>query len=128
MGPDPRPAAGDPTNTAGDGSLADVVLVSNRGPLAFRLDAGRPAAMASGGGLAGSLFPLVEGTGATWVATSMSEADRLAAAQGIEGDVALALIALRAVPVRLPVTDEIERDPRLEHQTFSTSLPRLPPV
>jgi trehalose 6-phosphate synthase len=63
--------------------LSDVVLVSNRGPLAFRLDDGRPVAAPSGGGLAGSLLPLVEGTGATWVVSSMSEADRLAAASGL---------------------------------------------
>ena len=37
----------------------------------------------SGGGLAGSLFPLVEGSGATWVASSMNEADRLAASAGL---------------------------------------------
>jgi trehalose 6-phosphate synthase len=66
-----------------DLSLADVVLVSNRGPLSFRLEDGRPVAAASGGGLAGSLLPLVEGTGATWVASSMSEADRLAASEGL---------------------------------------------
>jgi trehalose 6-phosphate synthase len=83
MGPDLRPAPGDPTSSAGDGSLADVVIVSNRGPLAYRLDAGRPVATASSGGLAGSLLPLVEGTGATWVASSMNEADRMAAAEGL---------------------------------------------
>jgi trehalose 6-phosphate synthase len=33
--------------------------------------------------LAGSLRPLVEGTGATWVASSLTEADRKAAAQGL---------------------------------------------
>jgi len=83
MGPALRPAPGDPTSAAGDGSLADVVLVSNRGPLAYRLEGGRPVAAASGGGLAGSLLPLVEGTGATWVASSMSEADRMASAEGL---------------------------------------------
>jgi trehalose 6-phosphate synthase len=66
-----------------DRSLADLVLVSNRGPLAFRMEDGLPVATASGGGLAGSLQPLVEGTGATWVDSSMGEADRLAAAQGL---------------------------------------------
>jgi trehalose 6-phosphate synthase len=66
-----------------DRSLADLVLVSNRGPLAFRMEDGRPVATASGGGLAGSLHPLVEGTGATWVASSMNDADRLAAAEGL---------------------------------------------
>ena len=83
MGPDPRPAPmGSPT-TAGDGSLSDVVLVSNRGPLAFRMGDGRVESVPSGGGLAGSLHPLVEGTGATWVACTMNEADRKAASQGL---------------------------------------------
>jgi len=68
---------------AGDGSLADTVLVSNRGPLSFRLVDGEPVRAASGGGLAGSLEPLVEGTGATWVASTLSEADRTAAARGM---------------------------------------------
>ena len=80
--------------TTGDGSLADTVLVSNRGPLTFDLIDGRPVAVASGGGLAGSLQPLVEGTGATWVACTMSPADRLAAAEGL-----MATGGLRVEPV-----------------------------
>ncbi len=83
MGPAADTAPGDRSSAPDDQSLADVVLVSNRGPLAFRLDDGRPVPAASGGGLAGSLHPLVEGTGATWVASTMSEADRLAAAEGL---------------------------------------------
>ncbi|HEY4927806.1 MAG TPA: trehalose-6-phosphate synthase [Acidimicrobiales bacterium] len=83
MGPAPRPVSGDLPTTTGDGSLADTVLVSNRGPLAFRLEEGRPEPVASGGGLAGSLLPLIEGTGATWVACTMNEADRKAAAEGL---------------------------------------------
>jgi len=83
MGPAAVPASGDRSPDPYNRSLADVVLVSNRGPLAFRLEDGRPVPAASGGGLAGSLHPLVEGTGATWVASSMSEADRLAAAEGL---------------------------------------------
>ncbi|HEX4245691.1 MAG TPA: hypothetical protein VHY77_08995, partial [Acidimicrobiales bacterium] len=61
------------------GSLEDLVVVSNRGPLSFRLDEkgqlvrGHPA-----GGLAGSLYPMVAGTGATWVACALSDADRQA--------------------------------------------------
>src|SRR5665213_774277 len=62
---DPRPAPGDSSMTAGDGSLADTVLVSNRGPLTFDLIDGRPVAVASGGGLAGSLQPPAEGLMAT---------------------------------------------------------------
>ena len=63
-------------------SLQDTVLVSNRGPLAFRMHEGRPVPTTTGGGLAGSLRPLVEGTGASWVACALGEADRLAAAEG----------------------------------------------
>ncbi len=67
----------------GEASLADTVLVSNRGPLAFHLEDGVPVAGTSAGGLAGSLQPLVVGTGATWVAAAMGEADRAAAADGL---------------------------------------------
>jgi len=42
-----------------------------------------PVPAASGGGLAGSLHPLVEGTGATWVASTLGEADRRAVALGL---------------------------------------------
>jgi trehalose 6-phosphate synthase len=66
-----------------DGPLADTVLVSNRGPLAFRLEDGVPVAGEVAGGLAGSLRPLVTGTGATWVASAMGEADRAAVAAGL---------------------------------------------
>ncbi len=65
------------------GRLEDTVLVSNRGPLAFRLDGGRPVPGPVGGGLAGTLRPLVAGSGATWVACAMGEADRAAAAAGL---------------------------------------------
>ena len=68
------------------GSLADTVLVSNRGPLAFHLEEGRPVAGTSAGGLAGSLRPLVVGTGATWVASTLSEADKIAAEAGMMSD------------------------------------------
>ncbi len=70
----------------GDGSLADTVLVSNRGPLAFHLVDGRPVAGSSAGGLAGSMRPLVVGSGATWVASALGEADRAAAEAGMMSD------------------------------------------
>jgi len=82
MAPDAPFDLGERTSGAEDGSLADTVLVSNRGPLSFRSDAGRLVRTASAGGLAGSLLPLVEGTGATWVACALSQADREASAQG----------------------------------------------
>ncbi len=65
------------------GSLADTVVVSNRGPLAFHLEDGRPVAGESAGGLAGSLQPLLSGTGATWVAATLGDADRSARDQGL---------------------------------------------
>jgi trehalose 6-phosphate synthase len=76
----------DRSHQDGDGSLADTVLVSNRGPLAFHLEDGHPVAGTVGGGLAGSLHPMVEGTGARWVACALDEADRAAAAAGMMTD------------------------------------------
>jgi trehalose 6-phosphate synthase len=64
--------------------VVDVVVASNRGPLSFRSDdAGLPVLAGSGGGLAGTLHPLLRGTGALWIASSMSDADLLAADQGL---------------------------------------------
>jgi trehalose 6-phosphate synthase len=63
--------------------LADTVIASNRGPLAFHIEDGRPVDGVVAGGLAGSLGPLVSGTGATWVACAMNEADRMAVAEGL---------------------------------------------
>jgi len=63
---------------------ADLVIASNRGPLSFGLDgSGAPVAVDSAGGLAGALHPLLENSGATWVASAMSDADRAAAAAGL---------------------------------------------
>ncbi len=76
-------AGADPSRSDGDGSLADTVLVSNRGPLAFKLVGGQPVPATAGGGLAGALRPLVAGTGATWVASALGEADRTATASGL---------------------------------------------
>jgi trehalose 6-phosphate synthase len=70
----------------GAGSLADTVLVSNRGPLTFHFEDGHPVPGMSAGGLAGSLRPLLMGTDATWVASSLNDADRAAAAAGLMVD------------------------------------------
>jgi trehalose 6-phosphate synthase len=74
--------AADNTPAGGDGSLADTVVVSNRGPFAFHFENGEPVAGEVAGGLAGSLHPMVTGTGATWVACVMGDADTEAAANG----------------------------------------------
>ncbi|HLN16053.1 MAG TPA: trehalose-6-phosphate synthase [Acidimicrobiales bacterium] len=64
--------------------MAELVVVSNRGPLSFRFDdEGRPEPTGTGGGLAGTLRPLLTGTDTTWVAASMNEADRVAFAEGL---------------------------------------------
>ena len=68
------------------GALSDTVLVSNRGPLAFHFDGERPVPGAVGGGLAGSLQPMMVGTGACWVACALSDADRVAARSGMMSD------------------------------------------
>jgi len=74
--------------------MSDLVVVSNRGPVSFRLEGGRAVASNAGGGLAGTLRPLLVGSGATWVAATLGEADRVAAREGLmEAD------GIRVVPV-----------------------------
>jgi trehalose 6-phosphate synthase len=90
--------AGAPNRQPGDGSLADTVLVSNRGPLAFHLVDGEPVAGEAGGGLAGSLHPLVAGTGAQWVASTMGEADRAAVAEGLMAEEGLRIELVEPEP------------------------------
>jgi trehalose 6-phosphate synthase len=61
-----------------------VVIVSNRGPLSFRVgDDGDLVAKRGAGGLVSGLAPLVTGTDATWIAAAMSDGDRQAATQGV---------------------------------------------
>ncbi|MHB1712503.1 MAG: alpha,alpha-trehalose-phosphate synthase (UDP-forming) [Acidimicrobiales bacterium] len=79
-------------------SLADTVLVSNRGPLSFRFEGGRPVAGVSAGGLAGSLQPLVTGTGATWVACALGDADRVANAERLTAGAGVRLELLEPDP------------------------------
>lgn len=58
----------------------DLVIASNRGPLSFsRDDSGALTPVRGAGGLVSSIGPLIEGTGATWVAAAMSAEDREAA-------------------------------------------------
>lgn len=61
-----------------------VVIVSNRGPVAFqRADDGSLVGRRGAGGLVSGLAPLVAGTEAIWVAAALGEADRAAAAEGV---------------------------------------------
>ena len=74
-------------------SSADLLVVSNRGPLSFSLDEqGLPVSAGSAGGLAGTLHSIFEGSGATWVASAMSEADRAATADGLMTERGLDLV------------------------------------
>jgi trehalose 6-phosphate synthase len=82
----------------GDHSLADTVIVSNRGPLSFHFEDGHPVAGVSAGGMAGSLHPLVTGTGATWVACALGDADRMAIAEGMTNEAGLHLELLEPDP------------------------------
>lgn len=61
-----------------------LVVASNRGPLSFAYDAdGRLTTRRGGGGLVSCLGPAITGSGATWIASAISDADREAAASGI---------------------------------------------
>lgn len=65
-------------------SEANLVIVSNRGPVSFRKgDDGELVAKRGAGGLVSGIGPLVAGTGATWIAAALSDADREAAADGV---------------------------------------------
>lgn len=66
----------------------DLVIAANRGPHSFvRNASGELTTAPGGGGLASALGPMVRGSGATWIATAMTDADREAAARGaIETD------------------------------------------
>jgi trehalose 6-phosphate synthase len=62
---------------------ANVVVVSNRGPLSFSYDDdGGLVAQRGAGGVVSSLGPLVRGTGVSWMAAAISDADREAAKAG----------------------------------------------
>jgi trehalose 6-phosphate synthase len=61
-----------------------IVLVSNRGPLAFDLDDdGKLVGRRGAGGLVSGIGPLVVDTPTTWIAAAISEGDRVAAASGV---------------------------------------------
>jgi trehalose 6-phosphate synthase len=61
----------------------DLVVVSNRGPVSFRRgDDGQLEARRGAGGLVSGIGPLVAGSGATWIAAALSDADRAAASEG----------------------------------------------
>jgi len=105
-----------------------LVVVSNRGPLSFRLDDdGEPVAAGTGGGLAGTLHPLLTGTGSTWVAASMSDADRLAADRGLMAEDGLRIVMVAPDPEVYRMAYDVVSNATLwfcHHHLFD--LPRRP--
>ncbi len=93
----PTPAGTTAPLRAGTG--APLVVASNRGPLSFRFGAGgTPEQAGTAGGLAGSLHDLVAGSGATWVACAMSDADRAAVDAGLMREDGLRIVAVTSDP------------------------------
>jgi trehalose 6-phosphate synthase len=79
--------------------LADLVVVSNRGPLSFKIDdEGRPTFAGTAGGLAATLHEIFVGTDATWVSCAMNEADRAASAAGLMALPGIELVSVEPDP------------------------------
>ncbi len=60
-----------------------IVIVSNRGPVSFRVTDGELVSKRGAGGLVSGIGPLVAGTDAMWMAAALSEGDRIAASKGV---------------------------------------------
>lgn len=63
-----------------------IVIVSNRGPVTFAVDAGAAdgvSARRGAGGLVSGLGPLVADTETIWIAAAMSDGDRIVATRGV---------------------------------------------
>jgi trehalose 6-phosphate synthase len=105
-----------------------VVVVSNRGPLAFQFDENdRPVPAGAAGGLAGTLHPLFAGSEATWVAAALSDADREAADAGLMVLDPLRLVTVRSDPEQFRMAYDVVCNAILwfcHHHLFD--LPRRP--
>jgi trehalose 6-phosphate synthase len=62
-----------------------LIVASNRAPVSYRVEDGRRVARRGGGGLVTALRSLVSQHDVTWIASAMTEEDRLAAAEA-DGD------------------------------------------
>ncbi|MSV49079.1 MAG: trehalose-6-phosphate synthase, partial [Actinobacteria bacterium] len=76
-----------------------VVIVSNRGPVSYRVDQGELVGMRGAGGLVSGLAPLLESGRASWIAAALSPADRSAVAAGTATPDGLAVRLLSLDPV-----------------------------
>ena len=63
-----------------------VVIASNRGPVSFVEVDGALVPRRGGGGLVSGLAPLLDEGRATWIAAALSDADRMAVAEGIDSE------------------------------------------
>ncbi len=59
-----------------------LIVVSNRGPIAYAREDGERVARRGAGGLVTALAPLVSHHDVTWIASALSEEDRAVAAEG----------------------------------------------
>ncbi|MCL4421628.1 MAG: trehalose-6-phosphate synthase [Actinobacteria bacterium] len=76
-----------------------LTVVSNRGPVSFEHDeSGELVARDGAGGLVSALRPLLAGSGATWVASAITEADREATARGWMTSDGLDLVTVASNP------------------------------
>src|SRR4051812_16456836 len=81
-------------------SRRKLIVVSNRGPVTFaRTDEGERVARRGGGGLVTALRSLVSHHDVTWVASAMSDEDRVVAAEA--GGAAVEETARDGSPFRL---------------------------
>ena len=76
-----------------------VIIVSNRGPVSYRVDQGELVGMRGAGGLVSGLAPLLESGRASWIAAALSPADRSAVAAGTATPDGLAVRLLSLDPV-----------------------------
>ena len=87
--------------------MTDLVVASNRGPVQFELDDDGGLSTSRGsGGMVAALGPALAGEGGTWVATAITEGDRVAARRARGGrrkiDLAAGPIHLRSVVLHQP--------------------------
>src|SRR5256714_9500252 len=71
------------------GERRKLIVVSNRGPITFaRADNGERIAKRGGGGLVTALRSLVSHHDVTWIASAITDEDRVVAAEGLQEETA----------------------------------------
>ncbi len=75
-----------------------VVIVSNRGPVSYRVEDGQLVGTRGAGGLVSGLAPLLDSGRASWIAAALSDADRAAVADRVSAPDGLAVRLLDLDP------------------------------